>query len=88
MWVTLSDITERVHAEQAGAQDERHLQPILQTSLDGFWLLDLQGRFVDVNDAYCAMSGYSRDELLRLQIADVEAVRTAQDAAAQIARAW
>ncbi|NNJ11321.1 PAS domain S-box protein [Chloroflexales bacterium ZM16-3] len=52
---------------------EERLRMIMQTTLDGFWSVDLQLRFIDVNEAYCAMSGYSRDEILTMRIPDVEA---------------
>ncbi|MCL5096743.1 MAG: response regulator [Candidatus Omnitrophica bacterium] len=59
-------------AEEAVEQRERHLRTILRTTLDGFALLDMSGGFVEVNNAYCAMSGYSRGELLRMRIQEVE----------------
>ena len=43
---------------------------ILQTAMDGFWLADTQGRLLEVNDAYCRMSGYSARELLATLRAD------------------
>ena len=55
----------------------KHL--VLRTSMDGFWLVDLKGRLLDVNDAYCRMSGYSRTELLSMSIHDIDAVETGAD---------
>ena len=46
---------------------------IIQTSLDGFWMVDLDGRILEVNDAYMGRSGYTRDELLRMRIQDLDA---------------
>jgi two-component system, cell cycle sensor histidine kinase and response regulator CckA len=40
--------------------------------LFGYWLTDENGKFLDVNDAYCRMSGYTREELLNLSIPDIE----------------
>jgi PAS domain S-box-containing protein len=52
--------------------------------MDGIWLLDTQGRFVEVNETYCRMSGYSMQELLTMSISDVECLETASDTAAHI----
>ena len=41
--------------------------------------MDTRGRFLEVNEAYCLMSGYARDELLRMRIADVEAALTPEE---------
>lgn len=49
-------------------------QTILQTSTDGFVLVDEAGLFADVNPALCAMTGYSREEILTRRF--VELVET------------
>ncbi|MEI7994805.1 MAG: EAL domain-containing protein, partial [Methylococcaceae bacterium] len=64
-------------------QGER-FRDILQTMLDGFLLLDMQGRVLETNKTYCQMSGYSEQELLTLSIADLEALESAKDVAAHI----
>jgi diguanylate cyclase (GGDEF)-like protein/PAS domain S-box-containing protein len=52
------------------------LNSIMETTLDGFFCIDEQGRLLDVNPAYCALSGYSRDELLTMCLADFETVES------------
>ncbi|HEY3323026.1 MAG TPA: PAS domain S-box protein [Planctomycetota bacterium] len=65
-------------------ESERCHRTILQTSMDGHWTSDMQGRILDVNDAYCRMSGYSRQELLALTIAQLEAKESPAEIAAHI----
>lgn len=69
--------------EPRGAGLYAHL---LRTSLDGFWLIGEDGRLLDVNDAYCQMSGYTRQELLCLSIADLEAVESPEETRAHLRR--
>ncbi len=57
---------------------------VIQMASEGFWTLDLQGRFLQVNEAYCRMSGYSVQELLSMSISDVEAKESPADTAAHI----
>jgi two-component system, cell cycle sensor histidine kinase and response regulator CckA len=45
---------------------------LTRTSADGFWMVDLKGKLLDVNEAYCTMTGYSKDELLTMAVRDLE----------------
>ena len=45
---------------------------ILNATVVGFWITDLSGHIVEVNNAYCHMVGYSRDELLSMHINDLD----------------
>jgi PAS domain S-box-containing protein len=73
------DVTERLAAEEAvRASDARH-RAILRTAMDGFWVVDMQGRLLDVNETYARMSGYSTQELLALRIADLDATESIAD---------
>ena len=54
--------------------NEEKYRTILETAIDGFWLANSNGRIVEVNDSYCTMSGYSRQELLSMSISDLEAI--------------
>jgi len=59
---------------------------IVDAAIDGFFTADLQGRIRDCNDTYCMMLGYTRDELLGLHIADIEAMETPKQLEAHIAQ--
>jgi len=70
------DITERKQAEEALQENELQHRKILQAAMDGFWLADLQGHLLEVNETYCRMSGYGALELLAMRISDFEANET------------
>jgi len=82
----LQDITISKQTEDALKASEVKHRTILQTALDGFWLVDLQGNFIDVNDSYCRMTGYSVWELLTMNISDLEAVETINETVHRINR--
>jgi PAS domain S-box-containing protein len=46
---------------------------MLDTTLDGFWLVNATGTIIEVNDAYCKMSGYTKEEIIGKRISDFEA---------------
>lgn len=50
---------------------ERLLEAIFENSRDAILLADDDARYLDVNPAACAMTGYSRDELLGMTIWDL-----------------
>jgi PAS domain S-box-containing protein len=81
---------ERIRAEQALQQREELNRTILVTALDGFFALDFatdpQGAITEVNEAYCHLTGYSREELLQMRIADLEAKEGPEDVARHKAR--
>ena len=46
---------------------------VIQSSPDGFLLIrHPDGDIIDVNDAFCNMLGYRRDEMLSMNISDIE----------------
>lgn len=49
---------------------------LIKSSMDGFWMVDHKGKLLDVNDIYCRMVGYSREELLTMSIHDLEAMES------------
>jgi PAS domain S-box-containing protein len=81
-----TDITEHKRAEEALQKSAEEYQYIINTSLDGFSRLDQAGRFIDVNNSYCQMLGYSRGELLNMNIRDVEAIQSEAKTARRMKR--
>jgi len=58
--------------------EERYRQTV-ESSIDGFWITDTKGKFLQVNHAYCKMTGFSREELLGMSIKDVEAFESPEE---------
>jgi sigma-B regulation protein RsbU (phosphoserine phosphatase) len=59
----LIDITDRKTAEEKLRKSEEKFRRIVETAAEGFLLMDEDFRIVDLNDAYCRMLGYEKDEL-------------------------
>lgn len=78
-----TDITQRKLAEVLLREREELSHRIINTAVEGFWMMDLEGNLVDVNEAYCRMSGYSREELLSMRIGDVEVQEGSPELVAQ-----
>jgi two-component system cell cycle sensor histidine kinase/response regulator CckA len=68
------DITEREHAEEALRKCAEQYHIITNTPIVGFAVVDLDANFLDVNETYCQMTGYSRNEMLKMSVADMEAM--------------
>jgi PAS domain S-box-containing protein len=45
---------------------------ILKNAMDGFFVLGEDYRFLEVNTAFCRMTGYSESELLQMKMTDLE----------------
>ncbi len=66
------------------ASEEKH-RAFLATAMDGCWITDHEGRFVEVNDAACRHLGYSREEFLGgMRLHDIEAMESPEETAAHI----
>ena len=81
-----ADVTEQKLAEDELRKSEERYRTILQTALDGFCLVDTCGRLLEVNESYCRMCGYSRDELLGMRLSDLVANETIDETAVRIKR--
>jgi PAS domain S-box-containing protein len=60
----LRDITERRQADDALRAERDHYAALVATIQDGYYVVGLQGDMIDVNDRFCSMVGYPRDEAL------------------------
>lgn len=61
---TSRDITARKLAEHAIKESEAKFRNIFEQSKDAIFIADKDGNILDVNESMCALTGYSRDEIL------------------------
>ena len=74
----------RASAEESLHKSEARYRAVIETSIDGFYMVDRNGRLIEVNDAYMRMSGYSREELLGMSIFDLEAIEGPEQTTAHL----
>ncbi len=60
-------------------ESEERYRSLLENASDAIYLVDDKGNFAEVNESMCGMTGYSREELLKLnieQLVDPEQLKT------------
>jgi len=58
------DVTEKRRVTDELRRSEERLQAMFDSTTVGFAVLDPRGRFLQINDAFCSITGYTRTELL------------------------
>jgi PAS domain S-box-containing protein len=72
-------------ADTALRESEACYRTIFDSVIDAIFILDLEGRFLAVNEHACHRYGYTRDEFLRLHITAIDVPEDASQAPARIA---
>ncbi|MDD4924207.1 MAG: PAS domain-containing sensor histidine kinase [Dehalococcoidales bacterium] len=67
----LSDSVENYSKIPSDIKDKWY-KYIIHNATEGFFITDMNTRILDVNDAFCNMSGYSRKELLNMGLYDLD----------------
>jgi two-component system, sporulation sensor kinase E len=62
----LEEIVEERTIEFQKSEEKYRL--LIEHASDAIYVVDIYGNFTDVNDSMCSMTGYSRDELLNLNV--------------------
>jgi len=70
--VIVRDVSEQQAMEQRLHEEASRTHQLLDTTLDGYVLADADGRLIDANPSYCETVGYTRDELLSMNIRQLE----------------
>lgn len=61
---TYNNITNKVNAEQKIKESEDKYETILENIKEGYFEVDLMGIFTFLNESFCEMTGYLKEELL------------------------
>lgn len=64
---------QREQAEAALRESEAHFRALVEQASDSFYVHDAEGRVTDVNQHACDSLGYSRAELLAMNLGDIDA---------------
>jgi PAS domain S-box-containing protein len=66
------DITERKMADEQIRQSEEKYRTLFESASDAIFILDMDGSFLEANHVACERLGYSREELLGMNKADID----------------
>ncbi len=64
----------------------QYAEKAIDSTNEGYWVIDADGNFVEVNPGYCRMMGYTHAQIMKMCIADFEAVATMAQIRAQVHR--
>ncbi len=67
----ITDITKRKKNDAALRESEAKYRALFEASIDAIFLESLEGRIIDCNTAACSLLGYDKQELLKLNVADL-----------------
>ncbi len=70
--VLINDVTEPLRAERVLRESEERFRTLFDLSADGILILDLDRTMLMVNEQFCQRLGYTRDELLGRNVAEIE----------------
>ncbi len=82
--VVFTDVSKHRQIEEALEATARKFSVMFATTSDGIWIHNLQGEILEVNDAYCSMSGYSREELTGASVSMLEANESPEEILEQL----
>ena len=80
------DVTESKKAETALMQSEENFRTLFNKSADAIFLVRPDGSIADVNDMACKRYKYSREELIRMNVSQIDSPATSKLAPERTAR--
>ena len=80
------DLSESRRIAAALREGERYYRHVIDSAIDGYFAIDAQRRFVQVNDTLCRLFGYAREEFLGRTPLDFVTDESRMDLMAQMKR--
>ncbi len=68
---TTKDISDLKRTERELIRSESRFRSYVENAPDGIFVLDEHGKYIDINRAACNITGYTKEELLLMNIAEV-----------------
>lgn len=65
------DLTEKVNSQQQLVESEEKFRTLIEQASDGIFISNQLGDYLEVNSSALSLTGYSREELLRLNMRDI-----------------
>jgi PAS domain S-box-containing protein len=65
------DISERIKSQQELKESEERYRTLIEQASDGIFISNQDGDYVDVNTSASILTGYTKEELLKLNIKDI-----------------
>jgi PAS domain S-box-containing protein/putative nucleotidyltransferase with HDIG domain len=69
--IACRDISEKVKIEQALSNSEKQYRGIFEQAAVGVSRTNISGNFLEINQKFCQITGYSRQELLKMSFRDI-----------------
>lgn len=75
------DVTDRILSQHALAIESNKNAMLLNSASDGIHILDAKGDVLQVNDAFCRLLGYAREEMLKMHVLQWDVKHSAEEIA-------
>ena len=67
----LGNVFDRIKVDKELREINERYQSLYYRSLDAIFIYDLEGKFIDANDAALSLTGYTRDDIVQINLIDV-----------------
>ncbi len=69
--LVFNDITQKKIIENKLKESEEKYRNLIEQAADGIFIFDQQGNFIEANTRGCMMMGYTKEEVLKLNLMDI-----------------